>query len=369
MTRIVVQRTVGRARRLALIAVLVVTLFGGLSGCGRRVRLAPDVRVRPCGAVVDVAGTSLERSTVSWASPDDVGHRAKLDAWCNTVGPIVVHRAQSGRPVVGRLVVIGWNVHLGAGDVLRLVDDLRAGRLGAHLTGAAIALILQESFRAGALVPGLMNGAPVPDRIAPHGPTPRRGALDIATTLGLNLYYLPMMRNGRADIGEDEEDRGLAVLSSLPLTDLQAIELPLERQRRLAAASTVRIDPSSGDPLNLRLINLHLETRGRGRHVWLGSPQVRNRQVEALTASLTRDVPTLIEGDLNTWANHEPVLQTLTREFTPCTDGRPTFGGGLHLDTFFARLPAGWKLTCRRLDQKYGSDHYPIVAVLEKRPD
>ena len=87
------------------------------------------------------------------------------------------------------------------------------------------------------------------------------------------------------------------------------------------------------------------------------------RAVELL--AVQGDGPTVVEGDLNTWANREPVLERLARSFTPCTDRRPTFGGGLRLDWFFARLPPGWTLTCRRLEEKYGSDHYPILGVLE----
>jgi endonuclease/exonuclease/phosphatase family metal-dependent hydrolase len=318
--------------------------------------------------VVDIAGTPLDRSLVSWSSPDDVDHRAKLDAWCDTVGPVVIQTTRRTGTVSDRLVVIGWNVHLGAGNVLRVVNDLRAGRFARIATDAAVVLLLQETFRAGAILPALSDGAPVPHRIAPRESAPRGSAVDIATSLGLNLYYLPTMRNGRSNAPDAREDRGLAIMSSLPLSDLQAMELPFERQRRPAAAATIRLVTNSGDSLSVRLINLHLESRGAGRRLWLGSPSVRARQVDALMTSLRPAAATLLEGDLNTWANREPVLERLRREFTPCTDGQPTFRGGLHLDTFFAQLPARWTLTCRRLDQKYGSDHYPIVAVVQEGP-
>jgi endonuclease/exonuclease/phosphatase family metal-dependent hydrolase len=348
-------------------------------GCATRVRVAPDLRIRPCGAVVDSAGAPHHRSLVSWLSPDDADERAKLDAWCNTVGPIVVHESRPPSLVrADRVVVIGWNVHVGAGDVVRLVEDLRASRLwrrgvspaeiASNAADLPLVLLLQETFRSGDHVPTVVAGSPVPHRIAPHSPAPRRSALQIAATLGLNAYYLPTMRNGRGIAPGAREDRGLAILSSLPLSNLQAIELPLERQRRPAAAATIRLETSAGEPLHLRLVNVHLESRSSARRLWVASPHARNRQAEALTTSLTGEMPTLLEGDLNTWANREPALDRLARELTPCTDGRPTYGGGLHLDRFFARLPADWTLACHRLDGKYGSDHYPILALLEWAP-
>jgi endonuclease/exonuclease/phosphatase family metal-dependent hydrolase len=266
-----------------------------------------------------------------------------------------------------RLVVVGWNVHLGAGDVIRLMSDLRSGRSVPAAVDAPIALLLQETFRSGTQVPSGRAG-PAPPRLAPRGGTARHDAIDLASALGLSVYYLPMMRNGRSDAPEAREDRGIAVLSSLPLREVHAIELPFERQRRPAAVATIPLETSSGALFNLRLVNLHLETRGGARRLWLGSPQVRDRQVNVLLDSLSGDGPTVIEGDLNTWANREPLLERLGREFMACGDGRPTFSAGLRLDWFFARLPAEWTIACRRLDEKYGSDHYPIIAVIGRAP-
>jgi endonuclease/exonuclease/phosphatase family metal-dependent hydrolase len=366
MTRIVVQPPAGAARRLTLLHLLLAAAAASALGCGHRARVVPDFRIRPCGAIVDPAGAQLDRSLVSWMSPDDVGDRARLDAWCSTVGPVVVTEPQSASPILAdRLVVVGWNVHVGAGDVVRLVDDLRAGRIGEGAADAPIVLLLQEAFRSGEQLPAPVAGTPVPRRLAPDA-TPRRSALEIAAQLHLNVYYLPTMRNGRGDAPVEREDRGLAIMSSLPLSNLQAIELPFERQRRPAAVATVRLATSCGHELNLRLVNVHLENRSGARRLWVAAPNARNRQATALTASLRGDVPTLLEGDLNTWANREPALEHLGGEFTPCTDGRSTFSGGLRLDWVFARLPGGWTVTCRRAEQKYGSDHYPIVAVVRK---
>jgi endonuclease/exonuclease/phosphatase family metal-dependent hydrolase len=365
MTRIVVQRPTGAAGLVRVTQLLLAAAIVWAVGCSHRVRVAPDLRVRPCGIVVDPAGALLDRSRVSWLSPDDLEEQATLDAWCSTVGPVVVSEPRSPSAILAdRLIVVGWNVHLGAGDVVRLVDDLRAGRIGQDAAHAPIVLLLQETFRSGEQVPASVAGTPVPHRLAPHAVS-RRSALEIAAALQLNLYYLPTMRNGRGDAPDEREDRGLAIMSSLPLEALQAIELPFERQRRPAAVAKVRLATPSGEELSLRVVNVHLESRSGARRLWMASPHARNRQAEALVASLRSDGPTVLAGDLNTWANREPALELLRREFTPCTDGRSTFSGGLRLDWAFTRLPDGRTATCRRLDQKYGSDHYPIIAVVE----
>jgi endonuclease/exonuclease/phosphatase family metal-dependent hydrolase len=316
--------------------------------------------------VIDASGARLERTRVSWTSPDDPDERSKLDAWCETVGPVVVQEeAPSGPPLRDRIVFIGWNVHVGAGDVIRLVEDLRAGRLGEDATGLPVILLLQEAFRAGDQVPASIRpGAPVPVRIAPMGPAPRRNILDIGETLRLNIYYLPSMRNGRGVVPTEREDRGLAILSSTPLDDLHAIELPLERQRRVALAARLR--PMSTDAaVDVSVVDVHFENRSGARRLWLAAPHARRRQAKALVESLGSRDPTVLEGDLNTWATHEPALDVLGREFEPCRhDDRPTFLGRLRLDYFFSRLPPGWAISCRRLDDTYGSDHYPLMAIV-----
>jgi endonuclease/exonuclease/phosphatase (EEP) superfamily protein YafD len=44
-------------------------------------------------------------------------------------------------------------------------------------------------------------------------------------------------------------------------------------------------------------------------------------------------------------------------------DRRPTFGP-MRLDHVFSRLPDGWSVEARRLDDRLGSDHYPILIRL-----
>jgi endonuclease/exonuclease/phosphatase family metal-dependent hydrolase len=371
MRRIVVQRRASGAALLARFSKIFLAPFVlCTSGCAHRVHPAPDHRSRPCTNVIDASGAPLDRARVSWISPDDPDERSKLDAWCETVGPVVVQEtARTGPPLRDRIVFIGWNVHVGAGDVVRLADDLRAGRLGEDAQDLPVILLLQEAFRSGDQVPATIRpGAPVPVRIAPMGPAPRRNILEIGEALRLNVYYVPSMRNGRGDAPAEREDRGVAILSSRPLDDLRAIELPLERQRRVALSARLRATTSMDDAVDVRLVDVHLENRSGARRIWLGAPNARRRQAKALVESLGSRDATVLEGDLNTWATREPALDVLRRAFEPCRpDERPTFLGGLRLDYFLSHLPENWTITCRRLDDSYGSDHYPIMAIVRIR--
>ena len=87
------------------------------------------------------------------------------------------------------------------------------------------------------------------------------------------------MRNGEP--GVTSEDRGNAILSTLPLSDLTAIELPLERQRRVALARDGDRDAPGGAATPLRLICTHF-TNMVMHHFWVLSESGRLRQARAL---------------------------------------------------------------------------------------
>ena len=111
-----------------------------------------------------------------------------------------------------------------------------------------LVLLLQEVFRAGAEVGEAPPGAPVPSAISPHRPADDVVAL--ARRLGLSAFYVPSMRNGQSDEPGEWEDRGTAILSTEPLSDLLAIELPLARQRRVAVMATVRPRNPAATPIS-----------------------------------------------------------------------------------------------------------------------
>src|SRR3954468_11190427 len=105
------------------------------------------------------------------------------------------------------------------------------------------------------------------------------------------------MRNGGA---ESREDRGNAILSSLPLSDLAAYELPFERQRRVALAATISGSTTAGTPWRLRIVDAHLDNTFSPRRLWLASEYGRTRQARSLLASPGTADPLILRRDLHT---------------------------------------------------------------------
>lgn len=188
---------------------------------------------------------------------------------------------------------------------------------------------------------------------------------DVARQLGFFLYYVPSMRNGV--LGQHAEDRGNAVLSSLPLSDFSAIELPFERQRRVAVAARVSGETPAGERWSLRVASVHLDNLVSLRRGWIATEFGRARQARGLRAALAGDEPTVVAGDFNTWFGFsDQVYMETARAFpqTRVTDARRTFRGLLRLDHVFYRVHPDWKVDVKRAESSFGSDHYPLVTTI-----
>jgi endonuclease/exonuclease/phosphatase family metal-dependent hydrolase len=303
---------------------------------------------------------------ITWVGPATGRDRTLLDAWCQTVGPpIVASRSLDMPPAADRVAIVSWNTHVGAGDVVELVGRLRGGRLTGGIPVPTFILLLQEAYRRGDSVPQLReSGLRLPSSLS--GSMARMTIEEIADRLELNLFYVPSMRNGAA-----EEDRGNAILTTLPFDDPLIIELPFERQRRVAIAARVRGRTSAGTPWQLRAVTTHLDTSPaltRG-----GPAQARLRQARALVDALRAgDEPLILGADLNTWwGTDEPAFKTLRAEFPDANASSargPTWRGpagvNTRVDYLFARL-GGSRVEVRRLDDRLGSDHHPLVTVID----
>ncbi len=272
---------------------------------------------------------------------------------------------------VDSLAVVSWNAHLGSGDVVAFVTDLRAGAFTHGQTIEHVVLFLQEVHRVGtdlpARVPGDVN---VPPRRDPSPPSGERiDIVETAQRLGLRVFYVPSMRNGPPGERPTEEDRGNAILSTLPLTDLTAIELPFEKYRRVAVAATAAGASSGGSTWRLRLCNVHLDNRARFPRYFQSAGAGRLRQARALLVWLT-DVPCVLGGDFNTWApeSFETAIPAVRETFRQPVelDPRPTvtakFLPDRRVDYLFFNLPEGLVGRYERLNAKYGSDHYPLLG-------
>jgi len=304
-------------------------------------------------------GAPVANLQLAWFSPAVESDRETLARWRASVGPPVVRATSSAAGALSdRLTLVSWNTALGAGDVAELVRQLRRDR------GAApIVMLLQEVYRRGPAVPRpLTPGGRFAARLGGASSISASSDIEsIAAALGMHAYYVPSMRNGGSD---SDEDRGNAILSDLPLSDLAAIELPFERQRRVAVAATVAAVTADGTPWRLRIINAHLDNVVP-RRAWLGSEYGRGRQARGLVALVDAGTPTVLGGDFNTWFgfSDQVFLETsLAFPQTPTGDRGPTFMGLLRLDHLFYRLPAGWRAAVGRASHRYGSDHLPLIG-------
>jgi endonuclease/exonuclease/phosphatase family metal-dependent hydrolase len=259
-----------------------------------------------------------------------------------------------------QLLLVSWNTALGAGDIVRFVTELEKSAPGTPLV-----LLLQEVYRGGPEVPSALSASALfASRLRGVRADGGRDEIEsIASTLAMSAYYVPSMRNGSPLLSD--EDRGNAILSTLPLADLSAFELPFERQRRVAVAATVSGIDRHAAPWSLRIVSAHLDNMAGPKRLWLAAEFGRVRQTRGLLSQFANANPIVLGGDFNTWFGFaDRAFMEAAKAFpqTHVTDRRATFRGLLRLDHLFFRLPDGWKAEFHRADNDYGSDHYPLVA-------
>jgi len=380
-----------------------------------------------------VAGRRGGRQGVAWTSAASEADLHELRAWRAAVGPAWLAEGGDASETGPPLVAVAWNARTGGGALRafwrRLLDE-RGG------SGGPVAALLQEVFTAGDHVPPVEEAAAPAEpsepsasaelavdgdgparrwswaeRIADRPPgEDRTDVVAFAREEGLSLVYVPSMRNGvrRVDDGDGtreaeaepvQEDRGNAIVANVPLTSPLAVELPFERQRRVAVAAQVEI---GGERVGL--CSVHLDNRAPWRRAWRSLGRARARQMAGLLRALTMlgwlrplkedgmlpvgvsafgapwapvQSPRIfaLGGDFNTWTlgRREAAYKLARRRFPHphAPDPRPTHhfevGGFLRRsDHLLFALPEGWHGDCRRLDDAFGSDHYPLVGTLRR---
>lgn len=301
------------------------------------------------------------------AEPTDA---AEMSRWCRAVGaPLIVNRPVTPPPPLDEFVTLSWNAHLAEGQLPALIAELRAGAFTGGRPVHHFALLVQELYRRGDRVPPFDSSARSAFAIAPRDPD-AADVEDHAAALGLSVMYVPSMRNG----AELREDRGNAIISTEPLHDAVAIELPLARQRRVAVGAGVDVRTAGGVE-RLELINAHLEPLSAPRTLWLFK-NPRGRQVRAILDLLDTpryrrdevagvvlggDFNTVLRGDREDGYRHARAWSTSLRN----EDRRRTHLMG-RLDYLFFRLDAGWSASTERLDRKFGSDHHPVIGRVSR---
>jgi hypothetical protein len=322
----------------------------GLSSC---IRWTPP-------AVAPIAAGSCRSSNVQWLAPNDGRERARLNKWCAGVGEAesILRAGVSSVADMSDVVFVSWNVHVGSGDIRAFVADLRAG---VHTDGRRFphyVLLLQEAVRTSAVPPFAPDAAGA-KRIPPHDPVPPIDIVRVSDDLGASLIYVPSMRNGSSP-ADPAEDRGSAIVSTLPIQTPMAIELPGERQRRVVISAQI-------GSFSVAVVHLDaLGGSGRLRLFW--TPWMRDVQVRTTASALPDPVGPLVVGaDLNTWhGRDELAARRLAERFrtTPLSVDR--HGLGLRvLDYMFFRTGTNQRAHYRQLARKYGSDHRPLVGWIE----
>lgn len=345
-----------------------------LGACALRHDMA---RMSPCGM-----GAA---SRIRWWGPSDPKDRVANDVRCRTVGdPVVVPTPAPGFDALmpgDSLAVFSWNVAVGAADLISFLRDetgltcagpaSRPGKRFRH-----VVLILQEAYRQSDGLPAMADprlaGSPA---LYPRRPDEDPDVVETAARCGLAAAYLPSGRNGADRPGQRRVDKGNAILSTLPLDGLVAIEIPFETERKVALVASVPLPRGR----RLRIVAVHLDVITNFRRALLSGNQNRVRQVRGLVEALDSlersegvSPPTLVGGDFNTWSGFEGALRLLRADFpdSPPWGGEGT-RGPFPTDHIFFRNneDTASKVTLladsyRRLDVRYGSDHEPKFVWL-----
>lgn len=339
-----------RRSTIVLLAAIVTILLHERAATAHLSGTIPNQEALSCLAPVDGV------TWVRWRENDP-----RLNLWCRSVGrPVLEEGIGSARDGAG-MRILSWNVNVGAGRLEALLPRLLEE---AAVDGLGLTILLQETFRAGDLVPETYPAAlRVPKAIRPRRPA--MDVRDIAARFGLSVAYVPSMRNGSATAHGEREDRGNAILSTERLVDVQAIELPFGKQRRVAVTAVVA--PRGAAP-PLRVVSTHFDTNGE-----------RAAQAAALSERLMSfaDMPLVVGGDLNSrdGERDDAVLAMASRiPMASCGTGR-TNRWPLRLDVLFpiGRLDymfadatsADLVRGCDTLSDAYDSDHLPLLMTLQ----
>lgn len=370
------------------------------AGCVASHEIVPDPKAgRTCPSV----DQDLHRG-IDWYFPARAGDNEQLERWCVTVGPVVLDTMPSANfdPLgpADSLRITAWNTDAGAGYVTAFLEE----ELGLTCNGAAsvlhddaphFVLLLQEALRRSNDIPDVPKSFVTPPPVKEHAhPGPRLDVIEVARQCGLAYLYAPAARNDYRPRDGLREDKGNAILSTLPLSDPIVVELPFEAARRVVPMATVRAAHDS-----LRLASVHLITTPPPSRALVTGASSRWRQAMGLVDALEeieRDragcpisgvtrvsgqigemcpppcpgacsIATVIAGDLNTWSTRETTLRHLLAHF-PDTHPfleEPT-RGPFPTDHLLFRAGTGDVAinpgSYRRVADPYYSDHNPIIA-------
>lgn len=332
------------------------------------------------GAPCALEGPPDPDATVVWIRSSAPRDRALQSAWCETVGaPVVLARPAArfaAAASADTLRIVSWNMNLGGGDLVALLrEELEVTcREGAERGTAAppppFVLLVQEAYRRSAELPRVGPSPYVPRTLAPAFAGSPDDVAELAARCGLALVYVPSHRNGPDTGARPGEDKGNAILSSLPLSAPAAVDLPFETYRRVAAAAEVRLEGRAP----LRVVSAHFDVSGLPFRMLLSGGQTRARQAAGLVEGLALLAElrpgtsgTIVGADMNTWSDDESAvdLMRLGLPDSPPPDRLRTRWIFPADHIFFEAGPGGPSTRGYRvLEEDFGSDHHGRALLL-----
>ena len=184
-------------------------------------------------------------------------------------------------------------------------------------------------------------------------------AEEIAKRLGMHYYF------GKA-IDHQGGDYGVAILSKFPLSETQVHRLPSkpETKGEPRVLATAKIKLPNGTLI--RFGSTHLDAQK--------APVNRQLQIDEMARIATaEELPFIIAGDFNATPDSD-VIAALDRVFTrTCQNCAPTIpvnNPNKTIDFIAFKAPAGkFSVSSNQvIDEKYASDHLPVVAVISIKP-
>ena len=364
--------------------------IAGVSLVGAACTISPVMeRARPAGSFCPDEALRRDQVTVAdtaglrWYRAEEERDVRLGAAWCSVVGePAVVMRPSGNFPgwtAAAGIDVVAWNAALGGGDIFAFLDaelhlECSAARSTLKQGGRPFVLMLQEVWRRSDDLPRVEGGDSIPWTGGPNLP---EGALDFVETAeqcGLAYLYVPSSRNGPDDDRRPGEDRGNAILTTLPFSAPIAFDLPHEGGRKVA----VGITSNAPGGERVRFVSTHLDVASTLLRTLITGNQTRARQVLGLIDGIEKaesDGPltqvALVGGDFNTWAGNESALQFMRDAFpeSPPWDDLGT-RGSFPTDHIFFRAGAYTQFELdgyERIEETYGSDHNGRRARLMDR--
>jgi len=187
--------------------------------------------------------------------------------------------------------------------------------------------------------------------------TNRSKQMNIAAELALRTKMLSYF--GQAMVF-DGGFYGVAILSKIPAIKVQNHPLPYSQGREPRTALEAYFIMSSGD--TIRFVSTHLDN--------IDKDTDRIKQARELNRIFsTKDIPTILAGDLNAVSESETMnilLENWNKSFTADIPTAPSKNPRIKIDYILYGPTNRWQIKeTKVIDERVASDHLPVFSILE----